>query len=288
MAIVRTHSSSHATLHDTSCIALHDAPHADSNFDQAAGLRRLFAASRARFVPLVSNPHVAFGGVLIERFVAALGELSAHVLVVDAAEGSPEPLEIARVELAAAVEPLAPHASYLAARGLPRRHVDASGSCAAFLHALVEAAPQADVVLLHAGASDLARVFGHRAVRPVVLAADRPTAVTHAYAGIKWLAQRAGILTHDLLLAAAEHSPRAGRIVQQLASCADLYLGAAQRDFAIVDPAHADAAPSPALRRLARDALVTADPGVPEPLWHAATSAHTPAPAAPERAAAFN
>lgn len=267
---------------------MHAMPFTDSHFDQAAGLRRLFAASRARFVPLVSNPHVAFGGVLIERFVAALGALSAHVLVVDAAEGSPEPQEIARVDLAAAIEPLAPHASYLAARGLPRRHMDAGGSCAGFLHALVEAAPHADVVLLHAGASDLARVFGQRAVRPVVLAADRPAAVTHAYAGIKWLAQRAKILTHDLLLAASERSPRAARIVQQLGSCADLYLGAAQRDFAIVDPAQADAPPSPDLRRLARDALVTADPGVPEPLWHAAASAQPHPPAARERTAAFN
>ena len=30
--------------------------------DQAAGLRQLFAAPRQRFVPLVHNPHVAFGG----------------------------------------------------------------------------------------------------------------------------------------------------------------------------------------------------------------------------------
>jgi flagellar biosynthesis protein FlhG len=30
--------------------------------DQAQGLRRLFAQSQVRFIPVVSNPHVACGG----------------------------------------------------------------------------------------------------------------------------------------------------------------------------------------------------------------------------------
>jgi len=234
-------------------------------FDQADGLRRLFAASRTRFVPLLSNPHVAFGGALIERLVAAFGEMSAHVLVVDAAENAPAPSELAYLDLAMAIEPLTAHASYLAARGLPHRHVNASGSTAGFLEALVEAAPHAGVVLVHAGAADLARLFAQRAVRPIVLASDRPQAVTHAYAGIKLLAMRAKLITHDLLLAAASTSPRADRIVQQLASCADMYLGAVQRDCAVIDPAAgADDELPPALRRLARDVLIGVAPGVPE------------------------
>ena len=35
--------------------------------DQADGLRRLFASARVCIVPVVSNPNVAFGGVMLER-----------------------------------------------------------------------------------------------------------------------------------------------------------------------------------------------------------------------------
>ena len=121
------------------------------SLDQADGLRRLFAAStQTRFVPLVSNPHVAFGSVIIERLVAAFAQLRAHTLVVDAAENAPAPREIAQIDLGEAIEPLSRDASYLAAHGLPRRHVDARGSSATLLQALADAAPQADVVLIHA------------------------------------------------------------------------------------------------------------------------------------------
>ena len=47
-------------------------------------------------------------------------------------------------------------------RGLPLRHVDTRGSCAGLLRQLADAAPQADVVLVHAGASELSRLFSHR------------------------------------------------------------------------------------------------------------------------------
>ena len=47
--------------------------------DQAAGLRRLFAARSPRFVPVVSNPFLAFGGVLIERLCSAVKIGRAHV-----------------------------------------------------------------------------------------------------------------------------------------------------------------------------------------------------------------
>lgn len=231
------------------------------SLDQADGLRRLFApASPKRFVPLVSNPHVACGGVIIERLVAAFAELRAHTLIVDAADNAPLPREIARIDLAEAVEPLADHASYLAARDLPRRHVDARGSSGSLLQALADAAPQADIVLVHASASDLWRLFARRAARPVVIACDHPAAVTHAYAAIKLLALRARLMTHDLLLGAAAASPRAERIAMRIASCAESFLGATQRDWASIDPAtDADAPPSQALRRLAHDALLLGD-----------------------------
>ena len=54
--------------------------------DQAHGLRRLFAHARVCVVPVVSNPNVAFGGVMLERLCTAFAEYGKHTLVVDAAE----------------------------------------------------------------------------------------------------------------------------------------------------------------------------------------------------------
>lgn len=230
--------------------------------DQAEGLRQLFAHSRARFIPLVSNPHVAFSGVMLERLSTACAELGRHTLVVDAAERSPAPREFSLLELAEGIEPLTPQMSYLAARGLPIRFVDANGSTAGFLQALAEAAPQAGVVLVHAAAADLARMFARRMVRPLLLADDRPDSVTHAYASLKLLAQRAGLMAHDLLLAAAPHSPRAARIGSHLARCADDFIGAVLHDCVQIDPATAATEPaSPALRRLVRSLLDACEPG---------------------------
>ncbi len=109
-----------------------------------------------------------------------------------------------------------------------------SGSTAPFLQAVADAAPQADVVLVHASASELCRLFargtdcrarGDDRCGPLLLADDRPASVTHAYAAMKLLTQRAGLVVHDLLLGAAPHSPRAERIAMQLATCADDFLG---------------------------------------------------------------
>ena len=231
--------------------------------DQADGLRRLFAHTRVHFVPVVSNPHVAFGGVMLERLCTALAEHGKHTLVVDAGERASEPSEMALLDLADGVETLSRHVSYLAARGLPVRYVDALGSTAPFLQALTDAAPHADVVLLHASAAELCRLFARQradasgpTVRPVLLADDRPASVTHAYAAMKLLTQRAGLVVHDLLLGAAQQSPRAERIAMQLATCADDFLGAVLRDWAALDPA-ADPAqpPDAALRRLVAQML---------------------------------
>ncbi|HEY0855835.1 MAG TPA: flagellar biosynthesis protein [Albitalea sp.] len=225
--------------------------------DQAHGLRRLFAHARVRFVPVASNPHVAFGGVMLERLCAALGEHGKHTLVVDAAERSPAYSEIATMELAECIESLSPQVSYLAARGLPIKFVDTHGSTASFLQTASDAAPHADVVLIHAGASDLCRMFARSEARPLLLADDRPASVTHAYAAMKLMTQRAGLIVHDLLLSAAPSSPRAERIAMQIATCADDFLGAVLRDWVLIDPAtDASEAPTPALRRWARDTLL--------------------------------
>lgn len=206
--------------------------------DQADGLRRLFAGARGRcLVPLVANPHVAFSGAVIERLTSAFAAAGRHTLVVDAADTAPWPNELLRVDLASAIEPLGPDVSYLAARGLPLAYVDPRGSAAGLLDALGDAAPQADVVLVHASASDLARVFQRRGARPVIIGADHPESIKHAYAAVKLLAQRCTLMTFDLLLAASLRSPRLTHIAQSLAGTADGFLGSLLQRWAVVDPA---------------------------------------------------
>lgn len=227
--------------------------------DQAHGLRQLFAAQRQRFVPLVHNPHVAFGGVAMERLCAAFAEAELHTLVVDAADSAGIADELAQVDLSACIERLSASVSYLAARGLPMRHLDARGATSGFLAAVAEAAPRADVVLVHAGASDIARLFARRAPRPVLQAADLPESLTHAYASMKLLTQRLGVMAFDLMVAADGSSPRVPRIAESLAGCADRFLGAAVCEWALADPLADDEAPQPQLRRLAASQLRCGD-----------------------------
>src|SRR5450631_1655905 len=184
--------------------------------DQAEGLRQMFAHARVCIVPVVSNPHVAFGGVMLERLCTAFAEHGKHALVVDASERASEHSEMALLDLAECIETLSAQVSYMAARGLPLKFVDATGSTASFLQAVAQAAPQCDVVLVHASASDLCRLLARSAerdqVRPLLLADDRPSSVTHAYAAMKLLTQRAHLVVFDLLLGASRNSPRAQRI----------------------------------------------------------------------------
>lgn len=213
------------------------APSAPMPLDQAHGLRRLFAGTRQRIVPLAANPHVAFSGVLLDHATAALAGSGRRVLVVDAADSSPAPHEMAMLDLGACIETLSPQVGYLAARGLPLAHVDTRGCSSSFLDALAQAAPKADVILLHANASDLARMFMRRSARPVLLGSDHPESIKHAYATCKLLAQRCGLMTFDLLLAADPSSRRITSIASSLAGCADGFLGAVLHDWAVVDPA---------------------------------------------------
>lgn len=233
--------------------------------DQAQGLRRLFAGRAQRLLPLVANPHVPGAGAVLDHVAGALVQAGWRVLVVDAAENSPAPHELARLDLAAAIETLSPGLRYLAARGLPRENVDARGSAAAWLDALADAAPDAEVLLLHADAGDLARLLGRRAARPVLVGADDVESTKHAYAAAKLLAQRCGLMTFDLLLAAAAGAPRAAAIATTLGDCADRFLGALLRGWARVDPAAVPGAPgNTALERLLAGQL-TLDDGPAEP-----------------------
>ena len=220
-------------------------PRTDPRNDQAAGLRQMFAHRRTRFVPVVSNPHISFGGVLLERLCTAFAERQATVLVVDAAEQAGTAGEMALVDLGQCIEKLSKRVFYLAANGLPVRFVDASGSTRNFLQRVSEVAPECDIVLVHASANELCRLFSQKrpgaawseSACPIVLAEDHPGSVTHAYAAMKLLSQRAGLPVFDLVLGAAPQSPRADRIAAQLAACTDTYFGGVVRDWARIDPA---------------------------------------------------
>ena len=205
--------------------------------DQAHGLRRLFAGTQPQHIALVANPHVAFSGVVLERLTTVLGAMGLNTLVVDAAASSPAPPELAALDLRAGIEALSPQVSYLAARGLPLRHVDTRGSSAHFLDRLQAAAPSSRVVLVHADAADLVRLFARRALRPMLLACEQPESLTHAYAAMKLLVTRFALMSYDLLLAAPPQGRRVPVIAQRLASCADSFLGAALHDWVAIDPA---------------------------------------------------
>lgn len=205
--------------------------------DQAAGLRAMFAGRVRHIVPLIANPHVAFASVVLERISTALAAGGAHTLLVDAADTSPHAPELAYVDLAACVEQLDARTAYLAARDLPRRHVDTRGSAAGLLTALGRVAPTADTVVLHGEVLDLARVFMHCELRPVLITSDHVDAVKHAYAAVKVLAQRCGMRTFDVLMVTPRGGRRARAIVTSLASCAESFMGSMQHGWAQIDPA---------------------------------------------------
>ena len=96
--------------------------------DPGDGLRRLFARKRVQMVPVVSNPHVAFGGVMLERLCAGFTELGLHVLVVDASPRQRALRAGAPDGPADAIGAVAEGVDSPAARGLAIRHVDATGS----------------------------------------------------------------------------------------------------------------------------------------------------------------
>lgn len=253
--------------------------------DQAHGLRQLFAGGDPRFVPLVHNPHVPGAGAVMERLCAAFAELRLRTLVVDAADSASPPHALASVDLAACVEPLSPWVSYLAARGLPMQYLDGRATLTGFLEAIRTAAPQADVVLVHAGALDLRRMFIGRTPRPVLLAGARPDSLTHAYTSMKLLSQRLGALAYDLV-ATGDLSPRrARRMADRLDACGDHFLGAALRDLAVVDPLASPHAALPDDLRVLAAGL--AAPGAPAPAANAlAELPPPPAPRATQRRSA--
>jgi flagellar biosynthesis protein FlhG len=151
-----------------------------------------------------------------------------------------------QLDLAPCIEMISPQVAYLPARGLPLQYVDTRGCAAAFVDALQMACPQADVIILHAEAVDLARVLKNRIARPLLLAGDDPESLKHAYASCKVLVQRCELMTYDLLLAASSRSPRLTAIARSLSGCAEQFLGALLRNCALADPQDAATAPAEA------------------------------------------
>ncbi len=205
--------------------------------DQADGLRRMFAGRRRHVFAIVANPYVAFSGAVLDRLAAVLAGPGRRVLVVDASSASPPPHELAVLDLASCIETLSSRVDYLPAAGLPLSYVDTRGCAGRFIDALQRAVPQAEVILLHADAQDLARIFKRRATRPLLIGADHPESIKHAYAGAKLLAGRCALLSFDLLLVASPQSPRVASIVESLAACAEQFLGAVMCHKALIDPA---------------------------------------------------
>lgn len=246
--------------------------------DQAQGLRQMFRGESSRHVALVSNPFVERSGVALERLTASLAMQGRRVLVVDAGESSPDLPEEGVLDLWACVETLSPRVSYLPARGLTRRHVNAQGSAAGLLVALQRLPQVPDVVLFHAPASELARVFASRALRPVLLADEQPGSVQHAYAALKLLTLRAACASFDLLLLAPPRARRLARIAESLASCAERFTDATMHEWAAAHPsAPASESPEPALLRLAAAQLELDDLGMPSPLHGQRLRAAAPA-----------
>lgn len=254
--------------------------------DQAAGLRQMFTRSPQRFVPVVANPHLDNGSALLERLCSAIGELDLHTLLVDASD----PVPGLPGSSLGVVESLSPFLSYLDLRSMFASGYHSGLGETQGLLTLSEGAPDADIVLVHARAEILADLFAplpRVGVMPhvLLLCSEQPEAITSAYAGLKLLATRGGLIAHDLLLGVPEGSPRAPLVAERLAQCARHFVGGTQRRWASVDAGLADDRAPAALRRLV-DELLAAAWLADERLW--TTGRHRPVASAyaPGRSAA--
>jgi hypothetical protein len=233
-----------------------NAPQPHHPVDQAQGMRQMFASRVLRFIPVVSNPSAGCGGLVLERLCAAYASFDLHTLVVDASDQARPPCELAEFDLAEGVEVLSNQVSYMPARGLPLRFADARGSCSSLLDALADASPQTDVVLVHASASELVRMFAGPArginLHPLLFTNDLAEGLKDAYASVKVISQRGGWMAYDLLVCATTRSMQAEPVAERLARCADDFLGVAQREWQLLDPREPAAAdPNPKFMELA-------------------------------------
>lgn len=215
--------------------------------DQADGLRRLFSTRTVRFIPVVSNPFVVEESVLIRQICAALEQLGLYTLVVDVCDHARAPVRESGGrndcldDLANRIHVLTDRTASLPARGLPTRWSNASGSTHGFLQAVVDAAPLSQAVVVHGSATELARLFGRGQLhlsrpRPIVICDEQPESMTHAYAALKVLSQRADWMAHDLLVSASAGSAGIRLVKDRLAQCAALFFGGVRHDSVDIDP----------------------------------------------------
>jgi hypothetical protein len=230
--------------------------------DQAEGLRRLFGAEAPRhpprLVPVVAPVEpLAAGDYLLDQLVGAYLERGLKVLVVDAGPRAQPAPDLARVDLAACVQRLSADVRWLDAKGLVAHHLDARGQASSLRERLVDAAPEADVIVLHAPVAEMARVLpGAPTCRPVLLADLAPSSITAAYAAMKWLHQRADVSVFSVLVGAHPKVALTQRVMRQLADTAERFLGVAVADTVAIEPKSGlRSEVAPALRRMARDSL---------------------------------
>ena len=240
--------------------------HTSELMDQAAGLRNLFVRKQVRFVPVVANPYVARSSVMMEQLCHAIGNMDLRALVVDASRTAGASAYQPQRRSRLAAERLAPGLGYLDVSDMAVQDAVPAAPAAqqpaqAFLHEVASTMPDADVVLVHAAAPDLLHLFsrhrdGGNAPRFVLLCDERPPAVTSAYAALKLLATRGGMMAHNLLLSSLRGARVAVALSAHLARCAHQFLGALQHHAAWVDPACPDSdANLPAMHRLTEDLL---------------------------------
>ncbi len=196
---------------------------------------RSFANDAPRWVPLVANSHVVCAAEVIERLAAAWVGMGQHTLIVDAAATAPALPAAAALGLSACIQSLSPQLSYLPAGGMVRAYVDTRGSAARMLTEIQRAAPDADVVIFHAEAADLARIFKQEMAQPVLMAVDDPESLKRAYAGWKLLGQRCGWLSASLVVAQTP-TDRAAHMAHSLATCAEQFMNADLLFWAAIEP----------------------------------------------------
>ncbi|AKJ30982.1 MinD/ParA family ATP-binding protein [Caldimonas brevitalea] len=204
----------------------------ERGFDQAHGLRRLFAHHTVHLLPVVANPYATSSHVLLEGLCQGLAAQGLHTLVVDGVAsryttGVDVAAAIARdLDLGQWIDEFDTHTSVLAAGGSLARFTEVSeGRSALLFEALREAAPSADVIVFHADAAVLSALFGHRRVRPLVFTGDDAQSLKHAYASIKILAQYGGLLDHAVVMDATEQAIGVPPAALRLVRCVSDFLG---------------------------------------------------------------
>lgn len=244
-----------------------------SSVDQAAGLRRLFEGRSTRVIGVVSNPAVAWAGLLMEQLTQALETKGLRSLVIDASETAPEPGEWAALDLRWALEVRDDGNAYLGAKGLIREHINATGHARTLLRLVTQAASWVDVMVVQAPAPDLARLLDGHDWRPIVLADTTPVGLAHAYRSLKSLG-RQGLSTFDVLLDSSAQPVLGPRAAMRLVDSASRFLSwPAGMSVVIQSGADRDPAERSRMNDLVRAQLAQAPVcavhrPLPEPLAH--------------------